>query len=48
MELLLTIAIIIALGVWERWFRKKKPYRPNKPQAPALIDDLDRGRRREE
>lgn len=47
MELLLSLIIGAVIGIWDQWFRKKPPRRPNQPQASNLISDADRGHRRD-
>ena len=41
-ELLLSLIVAAVIGIWDQWFRKKPPRRPNQPQAPNLIGDADR------
>ena len=44
MEAIFALALVVALAVWDKWFAKK----PDRAQAPNIIDDADRGHRSEE
>ena len=44
METVFVLALIVVLVMWDRRSRKK----PDRAQAPNIIDDADRGHRNEE
>ncbi len=45
MEYLLAALILLALFMWDKFFYRKRQYRPGQHQAPDLISDADRAHR---
>ena len=45
MEVLFVLILVVVLGIWDQYFRKKTPYVSGQPEAPDLIGDADRGHR---